>query len=91
MPRRLSSRRARRAHNLGESYLYLQIERDSVSGRFEIASDRSQPGLGLEGTPEEITPENFEQHVDFLQRYYRENVSIFRGAEELPFEFTDTR
>ena len=25
------------AHNLGESYLYLQVYRDSVSGRFEIA------------------------------------------------------
>lgn len=80
------------AHNVGESYLYLQIERNSIAGRFEVALTDLNPALGLVGTPGEITQENFEQHVGFLQQYYRDHVSIFRGpdgSEELPIEFTE--
>ena len=49
-----------RAHNLGESYLYLQIYEDSVSGRFEIALSDLNPALALSGTELEITKDNIE-------------------------------
>ena len=78
------------AHNVGESYLYLQIEQESVSGRFEVALTDFNHGMGLEGTPDQITIENLDQHTEFLQQYYREKVSIFRGDEELRYEFTET-
>ena len=42
------------AHNLGQSYLYLQIYEDTVTGRFEIALSDLNPALGLAGTEAEI-------------------------------------
>jgi hypothetical protein len=76
------------AHNLGESYLYLQVRSDSISGRFEIALSDLNPALGLEGTVREITPQNFSENVDFLQDYYLEHVTISAGQKRLAIEFT---
>ena len=77
------------AHRQAESYLYLQIRSDSVSGRFEIALSDLNHALGREGTAEEITPENFDQHVAFLHRYYGEKVSIYHQGRELPMEWSE--
>lgn len=77
------------AHSVGQSYLYLQIEEDAVSGRFEVALSDFNHALGLEGTEREITEENFDRHVDFLRDYYLDNVSIYRGDTELPLEWTE--
>ena len=52
-----------RAHNLGESYLYLKIYSDSVSGRFEIALSDLNPALGLSRTDLEITDANLKQKM----------------------------
>ena len=76
------------AHKLGESYLYLQIYRDHVSGRFEIALSDLNPALGLSGTDQEITADNVEERIDFLQSYYREHVTISTTEGPLPIEFT---
>ncbi len=78
------------AHNVGESYLYLQIQQDSVTGRFEIALENLNPALGLSGTEDEITAENFPQHVGFLQEYYRQKVRIEHQGTRLPMRFTDS-
>ena len=80
---------AARGHNLGESYLYLQIYEKSVGGRFEIALSDLNPALGLAGTDREITPENFDQRVGFLQDYYREHVTISDDRGPLPIRFTE--
>ncbi len=77
-----------RAHNVGESYLYLQIYADKVSGRFEIALSDLNPALGLSGTDREITIDNFEERVDFLEDYYREHVTISAGQRPVPIVFT---
>ena len=37
------------AHNLGESYIYLQVYRETVTGRFEISFTDLNPALGLAG------------------------------------------
>ncbi|MDA8019282.1 MAG: HupE/UreJ family protein [Thermoanaerobaculia bacterium] len=79
------------AHNVGESYLYLQIRSDAVSGRFEVALSDLNHTLGFEGTADEITAENFEARVDFLKSYYLDNVSILRGDQELRLQFTEHR
>jgi hypothetical protein len=76
-----------RAHNLGDSYLYLQVYSDRVSGRFEIALSDLNPALGLTGTDREITPENFEERIAFLQDYYLEHVTI-SAEQPLPIHFT---
>ena len=76
------------AHNLGESYLYLQIYSDRFSGRFEIALSDLNPALGLSGTDREITADNFEESIGFLQDYYLEHVTISGEQGPLPIEFT---
>ena len=77
-----------RAHNLGDSYLYLQIYEDSITGRFEIALSDLNPALGLSGTELEITPENLDERIGFLQHYYREHVTIADPGGPLSIEFT---
>jgi hypothetical protein len=77
-----------RAHNLGDSYLYLQVYEDSVSGRFEIALSDLNPALGLTGTDLEITKDNLDQRVGFLKDYYLEHVTVSGEEGPLPIEFT---
>lgn len=76
-----------RAHTLGESYLYLQIYQDRVSGRFEIAFSDLNPALGLSGTDLELTLENFGDRVGFLKDYYLEHVTISDTRGPLPIHF----
>lgn len=77
-----------RAHNLGESYLYLQIYQHQLSGRFEISLEDLNRGFKLTGTEREITAANLDQHADFLKNYYREHVTISAGGRPLTFRFT---
>jgi hypothetical protein len=77
-----------RAHNLGESYLYLQVYQDRIGGRFEIALSDLNPALGLSGTDREITPENLDERIGFLQDYYLEHVTISSEQGPLPINFT---
>ena len=76
------------AHNLGESYIYLQVYRETVTGRFEISFTDLNPALGLAGTDREITRENLDEHVEFLQQYYLEHVTIATPEGELPINYT---
>ena len=71
------------AHRLGESYLYLQVYEDTVTGRFEISLKDLNEGLGRVGTDEEITPQNLEEYIPFLKEYYLEQVGIYHQDDEL--------
>jgi len=76
------------AHSAGNSYLYLQIYPDSISGRFEIALSDLNPALGLSGTELEITADNLDQRIGFLQTYFLEHVSISDDRGPLSIDFT---
>ncbi|MDH3813803.1 MAG: HupE/UreJ family protein [Acidobacteriota bacterium] len=76
------------AHNAGNSYLYLQIYPDSISGRFEIALSDFNPALGFSGTELEITADNLDQRIGFLQTYFLEHVSISNDQGPLSIDFT---
>lgn len=76
------------AHTLGQSYLYLQIQEDTVRGRFEIAPWDVNRALQLTGTDREITAENLDQRVDFLKDYYRRHVTVSDGQRTYPLVFT---
>ena len=76
------------AHNTGESYLYLQIHPESLSGRFEIALSDLNPALGLSGTEGEITEENLDERIGFLHDYYLEHVELSSELGPLVIEFT---
>jgi hypothetical protein len=77
-----------RAHSVGQSYLYLQVYEDRVSGRFEIALPDLNPALGLSGTEGEITPENLDERIGYLQGYYRDHVTISDEQGPLAIRFT---
>ncbi len=87
----LVSAAAARAHTIGESYLYLQIHQEAVSGRFEIALKDLNPALGLSGTDLEITADNLDTKIAFLESYYLEHVTISGQTGPLPIHFRDHR
>jgi hypothetical protein len=76
------------AHTLGQSYLYLQIYEDTVRGRFEIALSDVNRALKLTGTDDEITADNLDQQIGFLQDYYRRHVTISHDGRGLSIRFT---
>ena len=75
------------AHRLGDSYLYLQVYEETVTGRFEIALTDLNPALGLAGTDGEITAENLDRRIDFLRGYYLERVIIADARGPLSIDF----
>jgi len=81
--------RSASAHQVGQSYLYLQVYEQSLTGRFEVPLVNFNPALGLEGTAREITPENYPDHVDFLWDYFHDHVTIYANGEALPLTFRD--
>lgn len=80
--------RSAEAHMIGQSYLYIQVYEERITGRFEVALVNLNPALGLEGTEREITPENYREHIDFLQDYYRDKVTLSANGQTLPITFT---
>jgi hypothetical protein len=77
-----------RAHNLGESYLYLQIYSDRMTGRFEISFEDLNKGFGRTEPKRDISPANLDQHIDFLQKYYLEHVGLFVEGKQVPIRFS---
>jgi hypothetical protein len=80
-----------RAHNFGESYLYLQIYSDHVTGRFEIALVDLNHGLELYGTDRVVTLGNLDEKIGFLQDYYLEHVTISDETGPLSIQFKPHR
>ena len=76
------------AHTLGQSYVYLKIHDDRLTGRFEIALDDLNKALGHEILEETYTggqpPENIYEVYD----YFRKHVSF--SHNDIPFEITFT-
>jgi hypothetical protein len=76
------------AHNTRESYLYLQVSEERLSGRFEIPLAELNQAVGYTGTEREITAANLDQAVGFLQRYARDHASISSPGGPLDITFT---
>ena len=77
-----------RAHVEGQSYLYLQVYQDRVSGRFEIPLADFNAALRLTGTDGEITENTLDQRIGFLQDYYRRHVTVSDRRGPLSIRFT---
>jgi hypothetical protein len=80
-----------RAHNAGESYLYLQVHRDRVTGRFELPLEDFNRALRLAGTDAEITADTLAARVGVLEDYYRRHVTIADRRGPLEIRFTGHR
>jgi hypothetical protein len=77
-----------RAHNVGQSYLYLQVYQDRVSGRFEVSLADFNAALRLRGTDREITAANLDEKIGVLRDYYLSRVTISDARGPLPIRFT---
>jgi len=77
-----------RAHNVGQSYLYLQVYQDRVTGRFEVSLADFNAALGLTGTDREITASNLDAKIGFLRDYYLPRVTIADARGPLAIRFT---
>jgi hypothetical protein len=77
-----------RAHNVGQSYLYLQIYQDRVTGRFEVSLADFNAARRLTGTDREITPANLDEQIGVLREYYRAHVRISDARGPLDIRFT---
>lgn len=77
-----------RAHNVGQSYLYLQVYEDRVTGRFEVSLADFNAALRLTGTDREITAANLDAKIGMLRDYYLSHVKISDARGPLAIRFT---
>lgn len=75
-------------HSLGQSYTYLKIYDDKITGRFEIILDDLNRALSKDTAESPITKENLEEHVAEIQEYYQNHVTFTVNGEQLPYRLT---
>jgi len=75
-------------HNLGQSYTYLKIYDDKITGRFEIILDDLNRALSKDMSNTLITKENLNEHLSEVHQYFKTHVLFKADGEQLPFEFT---
>ncbi len=76
------------AHRNDESYLYLDVGDNSLTGRVEMPYPdvREVLGLAIDGTAEELLAE-FESNLDMLQQYADDNTAIGADGAVWPIEY----
>ena len=75
-------------HNLGQSYAYLKIYDDNISGRFEIILDDLNRALERDASGAPITKETIKEHLAEIHDYYSSRVIFKADGEPLPLHFT---
>ncbi len=75
-------------HNLGQSYAYLKIYDDKITGRFEIILDDLNLLLSRDTAGNRITKENLNEHLVEINEYYQNHVTFTVNGEQLPYRFT---
>ncbi|HQV30639.1 MAG TPA: hypothetical protein PKV71_02135, partial [Calditrichia bacterium] len=78
------------AHSLGQSYVFLNITEQNISGRFEITLPDLNRVVQQDYPDLVITPENLAEHRDLIEAYYQGKVSFAAEGRNLPFSFTGT-
>lgn len=76
-------------HNLGQSYVYLRIYENSISGRFEIILEDLNLALNKQPGEPLITLENLAEHQQDIEQYLSEHTRFSVGGTPLPISFTD--
>ena len=75
-------------HNLGQSYTYLKIYDDKITGRFEIILDDLNRALSKDMPNTLITKETLDEHLSEVHQYFKTHVLFKADGKPLPFEFT---
>lgn len=76
------------AHNLGQSYVYLKIYDDKLTGRFEITLNDLNKALQHEAPVEPITKGNLNARIGEVHDYYRKNVKFGDNSGPLQIRFS---
>ncbi len=76
------------AHKLGESYIYLRVYEDKLTGTFHITLRDVNNALGLQASDVQITEDNWADRIGEVHSLYKEKVQFFVGDNELPIRFT---
>jgi hypothetical protein len=76
------------AHRTGQSYIFLNVYDNSITGVFEITLRDLNKAMGLNVPDDQITLTNLNNRIDEIHTYYQEKVQIFDGERRLPIRFT---
>jgi hypothetical protein len=76
------------AHRAGESYVYLSVYENRLTGIFHITLRDLNNALGLQATEVQITEDNLADRLGEIHSYYEEKVQFFDKDNELPMRFT---
>ncbi len=74
-------------HNLGQSYTYLKIYDDKITGRFEIILDDLNRALAKDNSDTPITKENLGERLSQIHDYFNTHVAFRVDGERLPIKF----
>ncbi len=76
------------AHRIGESYVYLSVYENRLTGTFHIILSDLNIALGLQTPDVQITKDNLADRSSEIHSYYKEKVQFFDKETELPIRFT---
>jgi hypothetical protein len=76
------------AHSAGESYIYLGVYEDKLTGVFHIALRDLNNALGLQTPDVKITEDNLADRISEIHSYYEAKVQFLDEDNELPIRFT---
>ncbi len=76
------------AHSLGQSYIYLKIYDDKVTGRFEITLTDLNKALSRSADGQPITKYNLTSRTGEMHDYYLKKVRFSDSTGSLPIRFT---
>ena len=75
-------------HKLDQSYAYLKIYDDKITGRFEIILNDLNKALFADQNGASITKENLIERIDEVQDYVKENLKFRANNELLTIRFS---
>ena len=75
-------------HQLDQSYAYLKIYDDKITGRFEITLNDLNKALSVDQDGKPMTKENLMERIDEVQNYVTENLKFRANNELLTLDFS---
>ena len=78
------------AHADGENYVWMEVEADKITGRFELNVKDIASKLHIELEPEDDSAKS-KQKIAQVQSYIQRNFALFEDTRELTYSFGDTR
>ena len=77
------------AHNPKQSYIYLRVYEDSISGRFEVTTKDLNQALNLD-LKRGMTVEELQPFISQIQTYFKQRTAFSTIHGNHPFHFVET-